>query len=347
MAIKKYHVSKNIFNKATALDNRDLSASTGNVVPYISGKSVSDFIPVSALNYYFTQVTTICEYDTNQQRVAGTNTENNPNFARTLQSTTKYIRIAFNTNSTDVVMINEGSTALPYEEYYTPYFETIGYKKYETATDTFNTYPHEVIGDGQPISAYTIKGNMSQSGTPTPSNPVYPTEVGEKTANLFDKNATNTNNGYVANSRLYGGTVEANNECDISEYIAIEASETYTMSGFYAGWSSSLAFYTSEKVAISAIHYENKRVLTFTAPSNAAYLRVTISKATIDTQMINVGNEASSYEPFGYKIPISFGQGTYTSYLAEPIRKIGTNADTLPSTGTAARNIYKYEFKGS
>ena len=63
---------------------------------------------------------------------------------------------------------------------------TVPYRKYETATDTITSLPQTIIGDGQPISSYTIKGNMSQSGTPTPSNPVYPTECGDKTANLWN-----------------------------------------------------------------------------------------------------------------------------------------------------------------
>ena len=48
---------------------------------------------------------------------------------------------------------------------------TVPYRKYETATDTITSLPKTIIGDGQNISAYTIKGNMQQSGTPTPSNP--------------------------------------------------------------------------------------------------------------------------------------------------------------------------------
>ena len=53
------------------------------------------------------------------------------------------------------------------------------YREYGTDTDTITTLPKTIIGDGQPISAYTIKGNMSQSGTPTPSNPIYPQECGD------------------------------------------------------------------------------------------------------------------------------------------------------------------------
>ena len=56
---------------------------------------------------------------------------------------------------------------------------TVPYRKYETATDTITSLPQTIIGDGQPISSYTIKGNMVQSGTPTPSNPIYPQEVGD------------------------------------------------------------------------------------------------------------------------------------------------------------------------
>lgn len=56
------------------------------------------------------------------------------------------------------------------------------YRKYGTETDTIATLPATVIGDGTPISSYVIKGNMEQSGTPTPSNPIYPSECGDLVA---------------------------------------------------------------------------------------------------------------------------------------------------------------------
>ena len=37
------------------------------------------------------------------------------------------------------------------------------YREYGTDTDTITSLPKTIIGDGQPISSYTIKGNMSQS----------------------------------------------------------------------------------------------------------------------------------------------------------------------------------------
>lgn len=56
---------------------------------------------------------------------------------------------------------------------------TVPYKKYETATGTITSLPKTIYGDGQNISAYTIKGNMSQTGTPTPTSPIYPSECGD------------------------------------------------------------------------------------------------------------------------------------------------------------------------
>lgn len=56
--------------------------------------------------------------------------------------------------------------------------------------------------------SYSIYGNLVQSETPSPTNPIIPVEVGEKTENLFDENATDTNNGYLSKRYLaYNGVV--------------------------------------------------------------------------------------------------------------------------------------------
>ena len=36
------------------------------------------------------------------------------------------------------------------------------------------------------LHKYKIYGNTEQTGTPTPENPIYPSECGERTVNLFD-----------------------------------------------------------------------------------------------------------------------------------------------------------------
>ena len=44
---------------------------------------------------------------------------------------------------------------------------------------------------GTDLLDYLISGNMSQTGTPTPDNPIQPQECGERTGNLFDENYPN------------------------------------------------------------------------------------------------------------------------------------------------------------
>ena len=40
------------------------------------------------------------------------------------------------------------------------------------------------------LQRYKIYGNTEQTGTPTPENPIVPSECGERTDNLFDYNAS-------------------------------------------------------------------------------------------------------------------------------------------------------------
>ena len=238
---------------------------------------------------------------------------------------------------------------------------TVPYRKYETATDTITSLPQTIIGDGQNISAYTIKGNMSQSGTPTPSNPIYPQETGDKTANLFDKADTslqshlcyNSNNdtlkiGLAIGSivlpcspnttysiRRKGGLSDTFNACyttetpdeNVSAYGYVESSDRYTYG------------------------------LTITTGANAAYLIIVMYNSNfenpgtwqqmVDNLVVVEGSTVpSEYIPFGYKIPILSNGVAYPVYLAEPLRKIGDSVDTAPSTGTATYNIKKLVITG-
>ena len=280
----------------------------------------------------------------------------------TTASDTKYILFQVNSNVTtaaiNTLMLNKGST-LPYE----PYWKEDGYKKYETATDTITSLPQTIIGDGQNISAYTIKGNMTQSGTPTPANPIYPVETGDKTANLFDVGSyssailtnctiavsndvlTQTNTGALSWSGWkiddlqvgtdYTMSVTINNpdktECQIRIYNSTNSTNIISSSSSKA---------TSITLSV-----------TFTAQTTTHYIRLysNTSSATANTYSVefseiklNTGSTPLPYEPYGqYKIPISFDSNSYTFYLSEPIRKINDSVDTAPSSGTANRAIVK------
>ena len=57
-------------------------------------------------------------------------------------------------------------------------FESTTYGIYKSAQDTITSFPATIIADGENASA-VIYVNMQQSGTPTPSSPIYPSECGE------------------------------------------------------------------------------------------------------------------------------------------------------------------------
>ena len=230
---------------------------------------------------------------------------------------------------------------------------------YNTSTDTFSTLPHEVIGDGTAISSYTIKGNMQQSGTPTPSNPVYPQETGDKTANLFDKN-----NADIYDHSTLGNTDEWSytpTSTGVTIRIPVKSNTQYT---FKIAQSVSttvfrISYVNSENVPITVgtgaiqvstvINDGSLRVATFTTLSDTKYIvfqpQASALQSVLDTLMFNEG-QPMDYEPFGYKIPILSNGNTYPVYLAEPIRKISTYADECPSTGTASRPIKKLVLTG-
>ena len=225
------------------------------------------------------------------------------------------------------------------------------YREYGTDTDTITSLPQTIIGDGQNISAYTIKGNMTQSGTPTPSNPVYPTECGDKTANLFDYKY------YFDNKVNTGGS---------NDWLAyqLEPNTAYTVSCNVPYIDNLAQMFvslnnTSPSTANNGVGLNNPRTITTdstgvlyilsrgaTAPSPLVEVTKQLWEQSNWWLMLNSGSTALPYEPFGYEIPILSSGTTYPVYLAEPIRKISTYVDSVPSTGTASRVIKKLVLTG-
>ena len=230
-------------------------------------------------------------------------------------------------------------------------WNTIGYKKYETATDTITSLPKTIIGDGQPISSWSMDGNMQVNGTPTPQNPITPAETGDKTANL---SPVNTLTGTSSSVRTQFNTAFADMQYDEDTQYTISLNYTGNYGTNYgifkvcfthtddttkkSGW------ITTADVTDTLTSEVGKTVksITITDFNNP------VSESEMKNIMLNKGATALPYEPSGmYKIPILSNGNTYPIYLSEPIRKIGDSVDTAPSTGTATRNIYKLVLTGN
>ena len=224
-------------------------------------------------------------------------------------------------------------------------WNAVTYCKNFNGTEQFTYFPVVANTFANAISSWTIKGNEQHTGTPAPGNPIR--GVGEETANLYNYAETVdvTDNKYLDQQ----GVERSSSSYQISYPITVEPETEYTwqFGGVNKHTAPTVGFYDSNDNLISAAQHINAAThFTFTTPSNCDYVRASVYKNSKSEAMLSKTSTAIPFEPYGYKIPISFGQGTYTSYLAEPIRKIGDSVDTVPSTGTASRVVKKYVFTG-
>ena len=212
-----------------------------------------------------------------------------------------------------------------------------------------------------------IYGESIQNGTPTPTSPVEIESVGEKTKNLFDYD----------NTPIFGGATKQNNGYRTS--IGFENIRFYTYQALtnYIGKTVTISFNltTTEDGEFNIFQYQNNGIgIRFTSVTKKMSANTAIkiiltgkveelgtneeySKGEIivyksgytGTYFINniqfeLGETATSYEPYGYKIPITVSNGTETKttniYLKEPLRKVGEYADYLDLTNKkVVRNV--------
>lgn len=191
-------------------------------------------------------------------------------------------------------------------------FVDVGYKRYETSTDTITTLPQDIIADS--VSAINIKGNMEQSGTPSPSSIIMPQECGERTENLFDESLIQ--NGYYGSSG------------SISTFTIDNRYRAFTMAikaGTYTIKIQADEGIRLLRIATTNEFYnvqEDNKAYTFVISADATMyvswrnLQVTNSFTNM-TVMLNTGSTALPYESYGFKIPILSASTTTNVYLGE------------------------------
>lgn len=111
----------------------------------------------------------------------------------------------------------------------------------------------------------------------------------EMSKNLFNKTDA-TLNYRIDNS----GNDYPDNNCFVSDYIEVEAEETYTKSGQINVYQC-VVYYDSSKTFIS----RNTTNATFTTPANTKYVRITGYKTNIDTTQLEEGSEETTYQEYG------------------------------------------------
>ena len=213
------------------------------------------------------------------------------------------------------------------------------YRKYGTETDAITTLPATVIGDGTPISSYTIKGNMEQNGTPTPENPIIPSGCGERTENVMPSAPaeTKSSNGvtitcdgngvYTLSGTALSGTYIVFRFKDFTIPISVGQSGQGTMSLFNTVPSDQIGMaFLNGNTAIDAwsINSANRKSNSYNTMSGAVCNAIQFyvpaggnCDCVIKPCFTNDSIYPASYIPYGYKLPITLGSTTTNIYLGE------------------------------
>lgn len=194
---------------------------------------------------------------------------------------------------------------------------------------------------------------------PSPLHPIYPSECGERTENLWSNNDA-TLEEWISSTgeKITGG--EARYGCTFTIPFNGENSYTFKYHGV-SPYSYSMIFYDSNGDFIIRTHIASPSASgdTFTVPNNTASViaQVATNVGTVLTRemlnsyaiMLNSGSTALPYEPYGYKLPLLSGSTPVDIYLGtEPLRKIGDYVDYIDyGTGKIVRQVGKRVMTGN
>jgi hypothetical protein len=150
--------------------------------------------------------------------------------------------------------------------------------------------------------------------------------------NLFDKTTASLGSFVVSTT----GAIGSNTSYDASDYIPVKPSTTYT-----ATQNRDLAFYDSSKTYISGIDSNPiANPLTFTTPSNAAYIRISFATALLDTMQVEQGSVATTYEAYGYyAVPLLKPTLQPSSVGQSEIAKAGVGTNNIANNAVQSIHI--------
>lgn len=161
--------------------------------------------------------------------------------------------------------------------------------------------PLSFKSNGTPLISWSMLGNGSQSGTPTPDNPVMPTFCGVRTGNLCDQGTISTTQPNI-NSGVNAEIVKA--------FKSLTAGETYTLSWDFqssstAGLRNVFRLYNGPTYMGVQINNGESFTLTETQINDLTAFVIYFGNAggTMTDFMLNSGSTALPYEPYGWKIP--------------------------------------------
>ncbi|MDT0670673.1 SGNH/GDSL hydrolase family protein [Staphylococcus chromogenes] len=264
---------KNIFRVNEITDGQAVSNTTGTLSAsqYFVTSNFEPIVPSTQYTQNYGEV--LAFYDINKQYVSGLAKASTVKQPRTFTtpSNAYYLRTSTVKEGVDTYnykqyQIEKGASSTPYEEYY-----------------RYIDYLRPLISTG------------SITGDKLASNTLSLDKLGftKTSVNLFDK--TKAVKGSYVNPST--GALSANTNYYYSDYINIQGASQVTKSNALNLY----AFYDVNKQFIST---STTSTQTVTVPSNAVYIRFSISYLNIDKEMLVIGSTLpSTYVPFKIFIP--------------------------------------------
>jgi hypothetical protein len=205
--------------------------------------------------------------------------------------------------------------------------------------------PLTFTANGKPLIDYTIYGNMTQTK-----------ECGERTKNLFDKD----NAPVIHIFPTASGVVSERNDV-YSIILPCKPNTTYTYSKLIlphrmhrvAGYAEyptlgmQSVFLDESSETIEGDEYAQN---IFTTTADARWLLIIVAaQATYDDYFnliqklqVEESNGRTSYEPYGYKIPISVNGQTNNIYIgSEPLRKAVDGSDAADTLNYSTQQLIR------
>lgn len=224
--------------------------------------------------------------------------------------------------------------------------------------------PLSFKSDGSPLISWSMLGNGSQTGTPTPSAPIMPEMCGVRTGNLclvsqsnsiyyaaLNRYSVNNNSVTVTGEALFGFVCKASPNTDYAVSAYADKIGAHLRIREYSDvpteWSTN---FVKQPLNKQLTTYSDA---SFTTDSSTNYLLVVFYTPPTTTQinifniMLNSGSEALPYEPYGYKIPLTNAGQTVPIYLGQVstvrrIKKLVLTGEekVTPYTGYGAQNCF-------
>lgn len=343
MNFKKYHVSKNLWDNGDTWENVNTDTRAffqPDIALYDGNTKVGDNarIDVKSNGYkYLVSITPNTSFTRVSIKHNGS-TRDLPlgsvygEFEANVPVTLSFIVNGFDPTtiggiSISNIMLNTGSTPLPYEPYSSEVWHDIPHYIHKTSTDTITTLPADIYPNAT-TATVGLKGNMQQTGTPTPTTPIQPSECGERTGNLFDSSTID-----VGGLSPTTGAETTDNTRRRSGFISVEPNTNYGLSREITSSGSFfwvIAYDENKNIVTDAtVSAQYSGVLvtgtmltinqwTFTTTPTTKYIRLYVTvNNSYKNIMLNTGSTALPYEPYGYKLDISSASTTTPVYLGK------------------------------